>query len=469
MGLFDIFKTSATKQLIDQRVSQNQLNRALFGVYSSGMPFVLKDHPEEFVRTGYMGNPVVYSVINIITRALSAVPFNVYVVKDGKRKTYYKNYSGRKRAADPVRAMNLKKQTLELAEQSDLQGVLERPNPLQGQSEFIENLQGFKEVTGNTYIHGVEVDSVFGELWVMPAHLTEIISDGGLESIIRGYRITEYTYDVELPEETVLHMKYWSPDYSGVGTHLYGMSPIRASRKVLQQSNDSFTAMNRALQNMGAEGMLTLDGEELNQQQVDELQKQIDEKGTGAKNYKKILVSTAKWRWERFGISPTDLNVIASMRETKRELCDIYGISSELMNDPDNKTQANKKEARKGLYYETILPKADSLRDELNRWLVPRFNARDGVEYFIDYDINAVEALSEDLNEKVQALANAWVITGNEFREAIGYDTFDHEMMNTPMMPMNRVPLEGFDLDIDEEIKNYARTHTRAERPMDKD
>jgi hypothetical protein len=91
------------------------------------------------------------------------------------------------------------------------------------------------------------------------------------------------------------------------------------------------------------------------------------------------------------------------------------------------------------------------------------------VEYFIDYDINAVEALSEDLNEKVQALANAWVITGNEFREAIGYDTFDHEMMNTPMMPMNRVPLEGFDLDIDEEIKNYARTHTRAERPMDKD
>lgn len=468
MSIFDIFRTSATKELLNRQTTQNQLNRALFMPYASGLPFVLDSKLKTYVDDAYRKNSVVYSIINIITRNLSAIPFNVYIVKDEKAHTYYKRYSGKKKAIDRFEMKSLKKKSLELAQESDLQGVLERPNPMQGQHEFIENLQGFKEITGNSYIHGVEVDNVWGELWVMPAHLVEIVSDGGVESIIRGYRITDYTYDIELDVESVLHLKYWNPDYSAVGSHLYGMSPIQAARQVVTQSNNNFEAMSKALQNMGAEGMLSHEADhDLTDTQIDALQKDLQQRSSGTDNYKKILVSTAKWRWVKFGISPVDLNVIASMREVKRELCDIYGISSELLNDPENKTQANKKEARRGLYYETILPKADSLRDELNRWLTPRFSAKDGREYFIDYDINAVEALSDDLEKKVQAFTNAWVVTGNEFREEIGFDHHDHPMMNVPLMPMNRVPLDGMDLDIDEDIKNYA--HGRAKASLAKD
>jgi len=345
--------------------------------------------------------------------------------------------------------------------------VIDRPNPHQGWSEFVENLQGFKEITGNTYVHGVEVDQAFGELWVMPAHLVEIVSSGNVESVIRGYRITEYVYDIELDAEEVMHMKYWNPDYSSVGSHLYGMSPIRAARDVVTQSNDTFTAQQRALQNMGAEGMLALDEDNVTDKQLSDFRKDLNRRGQGPDNYKKMLVSTAKWRWEHFGISPVDLNIIEAMRESKRELADIYGIDTTLLNDPENKIQANKSEARRELYYETILPKADNLRDELNRWLAADHSKHDGVEYFIDYDSSAIPALAKDIGKKVGWLQEAWPITPNEFRQSLNYDTIDEPSMDMPWAPIGRQPV-GQEMDVSKEISRYSKANTNGTSKKDK-
>lgn len=441
--------------------TQNALNRSLFQPYASGLPFLIGDDQRDFINDGYRKNANLYAIINTITRSAAAPPWSVYVVKDKKAHHHYKNYSGKKRVKDSVRSKNIQKKALELAEESDLQGIIDRPNPMQGQSEFIENALGFKLLTGNTYIHGVEVDGTFGELWNMPSHLVEIISGGGVESVISGYRITDYTYDIELDAETVMHLKYWNPDYSSVGSHLYGMSPIQAARGIVTQSNDTYKANSRALQNMGAEGMLSADEEQLTDKQVDQMRKDLKARGTGPENLKKMLVSTAKWRWVRFGISPVDLNIIESMKMSLRDLCNVYGISSELLNDPDNKTNSNKKESRKALYYERVLPELDSLRDELNRWLVPDHSERDGVEYFIDYDISAIPALSEDMGEQIEALSGA-PITINEFREAIGYGKHDDPITDEVWWDTNKVPVSFSGQDLSEDLKWYAKHKTNG-------
>src|SRR5699024_653100 len=130
---------------------------------------------------------------------------------------------------------------------------------------------------------------------------------------------------------------------------------IQAARGIVTQSNDTYKANSRALQNMGAEGMLSNEDEtDLTDQQISQLQKDLKARGAGPENFKKILVNTAKWRWVRFGISPVDLNIIESMKMSLRDLCNVYGISSELLNDPDNKTNSNKKESRRALYYERV-------------------------------------------------------------------------------------------------------------------
>lgn len=459
-----LFKTKGADHKLAEKVrsgkqtTQNNLNRALLQPYSPGIPYVMGNDKKDFISDGYEGNANVYSVINVITRAAAAVPWQVFVVKDSKAKYKYKGWGGNKRVESPVQSHNLKKKALELAEQSDLAGVIERPNPHQGQSEFFENFLGFKLATGDTYMHGIEVNKAFGELWIMPAHLVEIISSGKLEDVVRGYRITEHMYDVELEAETVLHSKYWNPDYSSKGSHLYGMSPLQAATGVVTQSNDTYTANQRALQNMGAEGMLSLDDDAtITDEQRDDLKKQLKRRGQGPENYKKILVNTAKWRWLHFGISPVDLNIIESMKMSLRDLCNVYGISSELLNDPDNKTNSNKKESRKALYYETVIPEIDAIRDELNRWLAPDHSRRDGIEYFIDYDISAIPALAEDMAKKTEWLQQAWPITGNEFREAIGYEALDMPIMDVPMVDIGKRPVDQ-EMNLQREIRSFSKS-----------
>ena len=466
MNLFNIFRTKGANHELTKELrmmsSQNALNRVLFQPYAPGLPFLIGNDKTAFVNDGYRKNANVYAVINTITRSASAVPWNVFEVKDEKAHTWYKNRPGQMRVKQPVQTANLRKKSMDLASESDLAGVLERPNPHQGWAEFIENFLGFKLLTGDSYAHGVEVNKAFGELWVMPAHLVEIISGGGPESIIRGYKITDYTYDIELEEDTVLHSKYWNPDYSSVGSHLYGMSPIQAARGIVTQSNDTYTANSRALQNLGAEGMLsTADETDLTDQQISQLQKDLKALGSGPENFKKLLVSTAKWRWVRFGISPVDLNIIESMKMSLRDLCNVYGISSELLNDPDNKTNSNKKESRRALYYERVLPELDTLRDELNRWLVPAFSERDGKQYYIDYDVSAIPALAEELKDTVEALQNA-PITINEFREAIGYGKGDDPILDEVWWDMNKVPVSFSGQDLSEDLKRYAKHKTNG-------
>jgi len=441
----------------EETTTQNQLNQSLFSPYPSGAPFVMNDDDSDFIEEGYQKNANVYSVINVITRAAAAVPWNVYVVDDQKAKYKYKGWKGKKRVQSPVESKNLQSKALELAEQSDLAQIFDQPNKHQGQSEFIENFLGFKLATGNSYIHGVEVDGAFGELWVMPAHLVEIISSGQIEDVISGYKIKNKLYDVEIDPETVLHSKYWNPDYGSMGSHLYGMSPLKAAQGVITQSNDTYTANQRALQNMGAEGMLSKEGDgNLTGEQKSDLRKDLKRRGMGPENYKKILVNTAKWRWVQFSISPVDLNIIESMKMSLRDLCNVYGISSELLNDPDNKTNANKKESRKALYYETVIPEIDSLRDELNRWLADSHSERDGVEYFIDYDITAIPALAEDMAKKTEWLEKAWWVKPNEAREATGFESLDNDQMDQPWAPIGRQPI-GEDLDVEKEIQRYSK------------
>jgi len=179
------------------------------------------------------------------------------------------------------------------------------------------------------------------------------------------------------------------------------------------------------------------------------LQRDMKARVESPNNYKRMLLAANKWKWIQFGISPVDLNIIESQKMSLRDLCNIYGISSELLNDPDNKTNANKKESRRALYYETVLPLLDHLKYELNRWLVPAYSQRDGVDYYIDYDTSAIPALAEDMDKVAERLSRIDELTFNEKREALGYGRLDEPMYDKPWVDMRKMPVEEGEKFID--------------------
>jgi len=79
-----------------------------------------------------------------------------------------------------------------------------------------------------------------------------------------------------------------------------------------------------------------------------------------------------------------------------RKFCNVYGMSSQLFNDPANKTFNNLAEAKKSLYTEAAIPLAQTFVDNWNENLIPIFNERDNKEYYIKLDTEKIEVLQKD-------------------------------------------------------------------------
>lgn len=457
------------KALAPRNRMANILNRQLFRTSMGVAPIVFDDDPKTYIDEGYSYNPDVYAVINGITGAAMSVPMIVHEVKDEKAAREYvsvrKANRYRANAQAENKAWKLRKKAYELADPNDdIVKLLERPNPLQSWEEFLANALGFKLVTGNSYLHGNELsDGRFGELWIMPPQLTQIVADKSTETIIKEYILDVFGYNQPIPEETVLHLKYWNPDYTVPGTHLYGMSPLKAARRSVKASNQGLEALSKALENGGASGMLFPDDPDiqgLSEEQRSQLQRWFDQNRKGADNYKSALITTAKMGWQPFGQSVVDLEIIEARKMTTRDICNIYRYPSALLNDPETKTNANVGEARKQLYQDAVVPELELFYSALNRWLVPRFEKITGKRYHIDYDLNAVEALADNMVEKSQWLERLYKmgLPPNRVFEEMRFDPVDDPSFDQPWIPMGMMPLSDVTLqDLTDDEKDLLQ------------
>lgn len=428
----------------------SKIHRQLF-TYTSAYPRQ-NDDAENAIEDGYMYNPDVYSVVNKITKASRTVKWQLYEIKDEDKAKEYRANRLELKDINPIKLNQTKQLAYEEVKDTSVQlyRILKNPNPMQSFADWIESTMGYKLTTGESFNYGVILENgknqgLINEVWNMPSQLVDI--QASKNKVIEQYLLrvnNSNQMSAKFSADEVMHIKYWNPDYSTPEDSLRGLSPIRAGARVVRQSNDAYTANSALLQNSGASGVLSLDPDTVTEETAQALKRDYETQYSGAWNRGKIIIAGAKMDWTQIGLSPVDLNIIESQKMSLRDLCNIYGLSSVLFNDPDSQNSQSYREARKALYMEVVFPELDSIRDMLNGWLVDRYNEINGTSYYIDYDINSVPAIQEDMKLIVDRLWNAWWLTGNEKRNAMGFDAdeaMDRFFIPTGMMPMSREQL----------------------------
>ena len=90
----------------------------------------------------------------------------------------------------------------------------------------------------------------------------------------------------------------------------------------------------------------------------------------------------------------------------------------------------------------TIVPMCCSLRDELNKWLVPAF----GEDVYIDFDITALPELQQDMERMSRILRDANWLTFDEKRVAMNYEEkggiYEHSYVNNSIVPLEQVLMD---------------------------
>jgi len=139
-------------------------------------------------------------------------------------------------------------------------------------------------------------------------------------------------------------------------------------------------------------------------------------------------------------LNASDLSLIEQYNGTIKDLCNIYNVPVQLLNNTDSTTYNNMKEAKKALYQNAVIPELNKIRDELNRWLAPQY----GDKIYIDFDYSSIPELQEEMDKVVGQMSQAWWITPNEKRAAMSYGMDEeNDNLNEYYVPANLLPIGG--------------------------
>jgi len=444
-SLFDRFKSLLIK---NSQQTAAQYNRAIYNWLGDSIVWN-PENDDSYITEGYRKNATIYSLINLITKAATTIPFQVYEkTNENDYKRYKAMTSGIMDASTIHKAAMLQKRSLVELEDTELHKLLERPNPAQSYNSFITELIAFGKLTGNRYIYGIGPDTganvgKYSELYVMPSQIMEIVS-GGMMQPVAKYKI-EYNGTFEIPASEICHIKDFNPYYDGTGSHLYGQSPLRAGLRSLTTNNEATQTGVKYLQNQTARGLLMSDEGDINEVQAQQLKDKFRKQFQGSDNAGDVIITPKKLSWVNFGLNAADVSLIEQYNASIKDLCNIYNVPVQLLNNTDSASYNNMKEAKKALYQNCVIPELLKIKDELNRWLAPKY----GEKLCIEFDFSVVPELQEETDKVVDQLTKAWWLTPNEKRAAMNYGKDEQtSQLDDYFIPANLIPIQSNDVEM---------------------
>jgi len=450
-SILDRFRNFVSKNAQQTNVN---FNKAIYNFLGDSIVWN-PENDDTYINKGYRFNSTIYSIVNLITKTASTIPFMVYEVKNENELKRYKSMtSGNFNSNAMLQSKILQKKALVEVEDTELHELLNRPNPAQSYNAWLQEVVAFGKLTGNRYIYGISPESgpnqnKYSELYVLPSQSVEINS-GGIFDPIKYYTL-DYNGEYKIEAEDVCHIKDFNPYYDGTGSHLYGMSPLKAGLRSLDANNEALTTGVRYLQNQTARGVLMSDEGDLNEVQARQLKDKFRQQYQGANNAGDVIITPKKLSWVNFGLNASDLSLIEQYNASIKDLCNIYNVPVQLLNNTDSSTYNNMNEAKKSLYVNSVIPELNKIKDELNRWLTPQY----GDKLYIDFDYTNIPELQEEMDKVVNQMTQAWWLTPNEKRAAMSYGADeDTQEMNDYYIPSTFLPLDNQDLVIPEEPKS---------------
>jgi HK97 family phage portal protein len=445
MGLLDFFKRKGLNPNENQSSRIVGINGAVLQEYENG----------KYVYEGYLGNADVYSIVSFLARKAASIPWYVYKLNNTEKgRTSLQKYKQLSRglsfqgAFEKALIERKNAYSENIVENTALAKILERPNEYQAQDQFFENLFGYRFISGEGNIYGNDgnIGGQFAELNVLPTQFLDIYPDKNDLYGLVGYRLM-VDKGIDIPKSNVCQWKTWNPDFNAsTRSHMRGLSPLRAAYKTLRMSNNAADASAMMAANGGAKGAITPKPlgtvvPSFTIEQANIIKRAVNEDINTVDNKGKVAVLQTPWDYLNFGLSSVDMELVKTMQMSLHQWCRVFGLPAVLF-DVDTSSYNNYQNAMRDLITNTIMPMCCSLRDELNKWLVPRY----GEDVYIDFDITALPEMQQDMERMVRSLRDANWLTMDEKRVAMNYSekggAWDMSYINQGLVPIDQAMMD---------------------------
>ncbi len=429
--IIDLFKATPDKP--------NLFNEAFLGTVGGGyVPY--DQNNKSYIDNGYNVNPLVYSMVNQMSSKSASVPFYVKDIEDKQAKRKLDQLNRATKGDYSIQQL-IKRATLEKKayKEGDKPIPMERPNINQTWTEFIALYKTFIKCTGNAYIYILSPDEGMNagkpnQVYLLPSHLMQIVLKPkadflSSEDPVSGYMLIEGKGYIEFANEDVIHIKYSNPNYSEDGSHLYGMSPLRASLKNIQSSNTALDLNIKTLKSGGAFGLIHAKGTPLTEPQAKSIKDRLLEMDSSPEQLSKIAGVSAEIGFTRLSLTSDELKPFDYLHFDKQMIADC--LIWEIIDSSRGDYGGTISEIRKQRVVDNIEPDLKLLSDALNLEFLPLFKGYD--KACIVFDVMELPEMQQDVKEVTEWLNNALdrgVVTRNEYRLAIHYMSVNDKVMD---------------------------------------
>lgn len=436
MSIFDFFKKKAINLNVQWTLSK------------SGEWIYPDEKSSTYIDKGYKELPNVYGLIEAILSKSTIVPFEVFRVKSKSKELKYKAMM---ESGNYIKALKYKAEAYDKVENSTIETLLLNPNSYQCTAEQNYDIDGYKLLTGNSYLYHIGVGSTH-ELHSIPSPCVDILVSGGAFSPKFEYKVNYL--ENKLPGKDVLHFKKWNPITSGQSPtkQFKGLSPLQSCRLLLGRYKNADLTQGFQFENMGPGGMITgatssADG--LSEEQAIAIQDKFKQQHQGVHKAGDILVTPSALTWTAFGLSAVDLNILASKTEMVNELCNVYQYPSDLMGG--DKKYNNFAEARKAVITDCVIPLVEARKGVYNKFIKDILNE----DVIIEYDYTIFPEMQDDLKTQSEVAAQSNWLTVDEKRSMMGYEPLQESERKNVLIPSGLSTLEDLyaaDNTIDEDL-----------------
>lgn len=432
-----------------------------------GLPAVYPKSETITYINAYCNNASVYTVINTIAKKFGYIPRYVYQIKDKPAAQAYSKYIKQK-DFNLSKAIKLRKKAYEeQVVDNKLSQLLKHPNPQQGQDDFFTLCDIYYDSTGECFIwlnrgelqqvnEFGELEDVVGdarlkkpiiEMWVLPSQFMAINVDrNDMMGEILNYIFIKNGTQMYIPKEDIIHWKTGNPQYDAFNyTHLRGLSPLQPGKKLLTGDNAAMDAMTAMYQNGGSKGIaFEKSGKQLTRVQISALDDALDSKVNNRSMKGAVVQTPGDWGYIDLAVNAVDMDLMEGQDKMRDYFCNLYQMNPNLLKS--GQTFDNLEQARKDFITQTVLPRACSQRDELNRGLLMAFGFTED-SFSIDVDVTNLPELQDDMGKQVTSLNTAWWLTGNEKRQEMNEESLPDENMDKIVLPTTMGLLDDIGVD----------------------
>lgn len=364
------------------------------------------ENKRSLAREGYQQNVIVYRAIREITNAVADITL---MLKNGD---------------DEVT-------------DHPILDLLNRPNPMQGQDQFFENVFTDYLLFGEMFFVADRPKNPI-ELWpLLPLDMKVEQGRGGIPlRFVHCKNNKEKGFDVDplTGISQVFYLKMYNPlDY------WRGMSPLEAAALAADTHNAGMKWNYSLLKNSGRpSGVLKFKGAP-SSETINRLTEFFKKRFQGENNAGEIPVLTDDAEWQAMDNTPRDMDFNNTLKETAKYIASAYGVPLPLI-DNDASTFNNMEQAKERLWTDTVLPLFNKFLASFNVWLQ---NAYD-TELYLECDLDSIPALENVRTrtfERALKAVEQGVLSPDEARVMIGYDPRG-DMADSLYVNASKLPIE---------------------------